>query len=245
MTDMGDWRFAVVVGASSGIGREVCRQLAQSGCKVAAVARRLDRLEELAKEFPGLVLPFGHDVRNVEEVPGLFQGATKALGGLDLFVYASGVMPEVGFHEFNTEKDRLMVETNVMGLVAWVNAVADRMQNTKHGSIVAIGSVAGDRGRSKQPVYNASKAFLATYMEAVRNRVSRYGVKVVTVKPGPVATEMTQGLHMRGTMPVEVAAAKIIRLAGKTGEHYLKPMHRLVFYVIKRVPSPIFRRLKI
>ncbi len=242
---MGDWRFAVVVGASSGIGREVCRQLAQSGCKVAAVARRLDRLEELAKEFPGLVLPFGHDVRNVEGVPGLFQEATKALGGLDLFVYASGVMPEVGFHEFNTEKDRLMVETNVTGLVAWVNSVADRMQNTKHGSIVAIGSVAGDRGRSKQPVYNASKAFLATYMEAVRNRVSRYGVKVVTVKPGPVATEMTQGLHIRGAMPVEVAAAKVIRFAGKTGEHYLKPMHRLVFYVIKRVPSPIFRRLKI
>lgn len=239
------YKHAIIVGASSGIGRELVRQLAGQDTKVAAIARRSDRLAELASEFPGLVVPISHDVTAYDEVPFVFQEACQALGGLDLIVYASGVMPEVGWHEFSFEKDRAMVEVNVLGLIAWVNAAADRMQNTKHGSIVAIGSVAGDRGRSKQPVYNASKAFVATYMEAVRNRIARYGVKVVTVKPGPVQTEMTAGLHMANAMPASVAAAKILAVSGKTGEHYLKLTHRIVFYVLKRVPSPIFRRLKI
>ena len=239
------FKHAIVVGASSGIGRELVRQLASDGSKVVAVARRADRLEELRSEFPDHVVPVVHDVTEFAEVPFVFQEATKALGGLDLIVYASGVMPEVGWHEFSFAKDREMVDVNVLGLVAWVNAAADRMQNTKHGSIVAIGSVAGDRGRSKQPVYNASKAFVATYMEAIRNRLARYGVKVVTVKPGPVQTEMTASLHIKGAMPADVAAAKILAASDKTGEHYLKLTHRIVFYVLKRVPSPIFRRLKI
>jgi decaprenylphospho-beta-D-erythro-pentofuranosid-2-ulose 2-reductase len=238
-------KCALILGASSGIGAELVRLLAERGWKVAAVARRGERLEALASEFEGQVLPFVHDVTHYDEVPDLFQEITKQLGGLDMIVYASGVMPEVGFHEFSFDKDRQIFEVNVLGAIAWLNQAAIRMENTRHGTIVGIGSVAGDRGRSGQPAYNASKAALATYLEALRNRLSRYGVKVVTVKPGPVETEMTASLHLKGAMPARVAAERILAKAQRTGEHYLKPAHRVAFYVIKRIPSPLFRKLKI
>ncbi len=235
------FQTAIVVGASSGIGRELVRQLAASGTKVAAIARRADRLEELAKEFPGLVTPIAHDVTNYEAIPELFQTVTRDLGGLDLFIYASGAMPIIEANEFTWDKDKRMLDVNISGAVAWCNQAADRFLHTKHGCLVGIGSVAGDRGRHKQPVYNATKAFFHTYLEALRNR----GVCVSTIKPGPVDTEMTAPLNMKGMMSASLAAEMILKKADKNGEHYLKLAHRIAFYIIKRIPSPLFRKLKI
>lgn len=237
---MHQYRFAIIVGASSGIGLELVKQLAASGCKVAGLARRSERLEGMAN-----VLAFKHDVTQFDEVPALFQKVTKQLGGLDLIVYASGAMPTVGAHEYDFAKDRQMIDVNLLGCIAWMNQAAIRFENTKSGSMVAIGSVAGDRGRSGQPVYNTSKAAVATYMEAIRNRIARYGVKVVTIKPGPTATEMTADLHMRGAMDPAKVAAIILKKSTKTGEHYVKFAHRIIFYVLKRIPSPLFRKLHI
>ncbi len=232
---------AIIVGASSGIGACLAERLAKEGWKVAAIARRMDRLQALN----GDLLLFRHDVTNYQEVPELFQEITKQLGGLDLIVYSAGLMPEVGAHEYSFEKDQKIVEVNVIGAMAWLDQAAIRFENTKHGSIVALGSVAGDRGRSGQPAYNASKAALATYMEALRNRLARLGVHVVTIKPGPVQTEMTSHLHLKNAMPVEVATTKILERIERTGEHYLNPVHAVVFWIIRNIPSPIFRRMSL
>lgn len=234
---------AIVVGASSGIGRELVRQMAQAGWKVAAVARRGDRLQELVAEFPDRVLLAVHDVREIDQVPELFQELCRQLGGLDLLVYSSGVMNEVGLQEYSLEKDRPMIDVNVTGAVAWINEAATRFQGTRHGSILGIGSVAGDRGRKGTPVYAATKSFLHTYLEALRNRLHRYGVTVTTIKPGPVDTEMTARLRLRRTMPVEHAARVILSRLGRQGEFYLSPIHGLAFYVLKRLPGSVFRRL--
>ncbi len=236
---------AIVVGASSGIGRELVRQLAQGGSQVAAVARRESELQELADEFPGRVLPVVHDVTHYGEVPGLFQSITGQLGGLELIVYAAGVMPTVGPHEFSFEKDRAMIEVNLLGAIAWLDEAAVRFENTKGGTIVGIGSVAGDRGRAGQPVYNTSKAALATYLEALRNRLATSGVAVVTIKPGPTATEMTAHLKSKGMMPAAKVAATILAKSRKGGEHYVKFTHRVAFAIIRNIPSPVFRKLKI
>src|SRR3954464_14172026 len=119
------YRHAIIIGASSGIGMELVKQLSASGCKVAGVARRAERLEGMPN-----VLAFKHDVTNYEEVPALFQEITKQLGGLDLIVYASGVMPTVGAHEYSFDKDRQMIEVNVLGCIAWMNQAAIRFENT-------------------------------------------------------------------------------------------------------------------
>ncbi len=227
------------------MGSALTEKLAAAGCTVAAIARRRDRLDELAARFPGKVLPVAHDVTHFDEVPVLFQEITGELGGLDLIIYASGVMPEVGAQEYTFEKDRQMIEVNVLGAIAWLNQAAIRFGNTGHGSIVAIGSVAGDRGRSGQPVYNTSKAAIATYMEALRNRLAKRGVTVVTIKPGPVETEMTRHLHLKGAMSADEAAEVILQKATRTGEHYLKLTHAAAFAIIRNIPSWIFRKLEI
>lgn len=244
---MGRPRFekAIVVGASSGIGEQIAWKLAESGCRVAAVARRQDRLEALAARAPERIRAYAHDVRNIDEAPELFQRITGDLGGLDLVVYAAGVMPAVGPEEFDTEKDRDMVETNLLGAIAWLNQAALRFQGTRSGTIVGIGSLAGERGRRGQPVYNASKAGLHAYLEALRNRLDRLGVAVVTIKPGPVATEMTAHLELKNAMSAESAATLVLQKARASGEYCLKPMHRALFWAIRHVPSWIFRRLPI
>lgn len=238
------YEHSLIVGASSGIGREIACQLASEGGQVAAVARRLDRLEELAASFPS-IRPFPHDVRDTGAAPSLFHEATQALGGLDLVVYAAGVMPSVGPEEFSFDKDREIFEVNVLGAIAWLNLAAARFGHAGHGTIVGVGSVAGDRGRAGQPAYNASKAALATYLEALRNRLSTRGVTVTTVKPGPVATEMTAGLPIKNMMRADRAARKILALSGSGGERYLSWKHQAIFAAIRAVPSPLFRRLKL
>jgi decaprenylphospho-beta-D-erythro-pentofuranosid-2-ulose 2-reductase len=234
-------RKAIVVGASSGIGAELVRQLADRGVKVAAVARRTDRLAQL----PEGVLTYPHDVTQFAEAPELFQKICQDLGGLDLIVYAAGVMPAVGPTEYDFAKDEQMIKTNLLGAIAWLNPAAERFAAAGHGTIIGIGSVAGDRGRYGQPVYNTTKAALTTYLEALRNRLSSRGVRVITIKPGPVATEMTADLNLKGGMSAEAAARKILEKSGRTGEHYLSPVHRLIFAVIRSIPSPLFRKLKL
>jgi short-subunit dehydrogenase len=242
---MGQFKHAIVVGASSGIGREIALQLAKSGCAVAAVARRKPKLDDLVDKSGQGVRVYEHDVTCFDEVPALFQRITGELGGLDLIVYSSGVMPIVEEDEFDFQKDRRMIEVNDLGAVAWLNEAATRFRGTGHGTILGIGSVAGDRGRMKQPVYNASKAFLHTYLEALRNRLSRHGVRVVTVKPGPVHTEMTAGVDIANAITPEQAATLILKRAGGNGEYYLSPVHKIVFSIIRNIPSWIFRRLSI
>lgn len=242
---MKKYNHAIVVGASSGIGAELVRLLAKRGSHVAAVARHADRLKALHEEDPEHIHVFVHDVKDADHVPGLFQAITQKIGGLDLMVYAAGVMPEVSANEFNFDKDREMVEVNLLGAIAWLNQAATRFRYTERGSIVAIGSVAGDRGRAGQPVYNTTKAALATYMEALRNRLARHNVAVVTIKPGPTRTPMTAHLDGKGMMEPAAVAEKILANADKTGEHYVKLTHAAAFWIIRHIPSPVFRRMKV
>lgn len=237
-------KHAIVIGASSGIGKELVRQLAASGTRVAAVARRTDLLDALRSEFPQLIHVYGHDVSNHQEAESLFLQMTQDLGGLDLFVYSSGVMPSVQPTEFDFAKDKNVVDVNITGATLWCNLAAQRFLNSKYGTIIGIGSVAGERGRFGYPAYNASKAYFATYLEALRNRLSGSGVKVITIKPGPVDTEMTKHLSM-SKMPVETASSIIISKIGKNGEYFLSFAHKIIFCIIRNIPSPLFRKIKI
>jgi|CXWL01.1.fsa_nt_gi NAD(P)-dependent dehydrogenase (short-subunit alcohol dehydrogenase family) len=239
------FKRAIIVGGSSGLGAELAWMLALDGCKVAIIGRSLEKLNKARISNPEVISAYEHDVRQTVDVPELFENVCRDLGGLDLIIYAAGVMPEVASDEFDTSKDRDMIETNFLGCVAWLNKAARRFQDVGAGTIVGIGSVAGDRGRHAQPVYNATKAALATYLEALRNRLSRHEVKVVTIKPGPIATPMTAHLDQSKMMPAETAARLILKKIAKNGEHYLKPTHWLIFLIIRHIPSPIFRRLRL
>jgi short-subunit dehydrogenase len=238
---------AIVVGASSGIGAQIVQQLAAEGTTVAAVGRNVAAMEAIAEQVGGQkVRVYAHDVRSFDEAPGLFDRIVADLGGVDLFLYNSGVMPRVDESEYNFAKDREMMEVNVLGAMAWLNPVAAFMEARRAGTICGISSVAGDRGRRGNPAYTTSKAALTAYLEALRNRLTRYGVQVVTVKPGPVDTPMTAGLKLPLLIRPDEAARGTLALArAGTGEGYVPAVWGPIMFVIRSIPSAIFRRTNI
>lgn len=249
---MKHFEHAVVVGASSGIGEALARRLAHGGARVALVARRREELERLAGEIRescgedrAVVLP--HDVRDRAAAPAVLQEAAQLLGGLDLVVFNSGIMPVIGEQEYDTERDAEVVEVNLLGAMAWLNPAAERFARLGRGTIVGIGSIAGDRGRAGNPAYNTSKAALHTYLEALRNRVARHGVRVVTIKPGFVATQMVHGRSGLFWVVTAERAAQLILRAAQRGRvtAYVPGRWRMVSLALRAVPSFVFRRLKV
>jgi decaprenylphospho-beta-D-erythro-pentofuranosid-2-ulose 2-reductase len=235
----------LVVGGTSGIGREIARIHADRGDLVAVLGRREDRLKELEREYPGLVRGYVHDVTDLKAAEDLFQTITRDLGGFSRLYYCAGAMPEVSIDEYSTEKDALMINTNVAGAVAWLNQGAIRIQETGFGEVVALGSVAGDRGRAGQPVYNASKAFLESYMESLEVRLSGTQGTVSLIKPGPTQSEMTDQLEGMKLADTRQVAERCVALGSKTGAHYVSPVHAVIFWIIRKIPRSIFRKLKI
>src|SRR5689334_2907948 len=112
---------AIVIGASSGIGEAIARQLGAEGTQVALVARRAAELERLQAEQPDRFKGFVHDVRQPDEAPELFERIVREMGGLDLLVYAAGVLAKVAEGEYAFDKDREMIEVNLVGAMAWMN----------------------------------------------------------------------------------------------------------------------------
>lgn len=243
------WKRAIVVGASSGIGAALSRALLHAGCEVALVARREEHLRALAASSAASSTPrvYPHDVRRTAEVPALFQRITAELGGLDLVIYAAGVMPPVGAHQYPTATDIDTIETNLSGAIAWLNEAAHRFDRAGSGTIIGIGSVAGDRGRIGNPAYNATKAALASYLESLRNRLSRRGVRVLTVKPGYVDTPLLHDTSRPTFIPVisaDEAAAQILD-AASSGRRviYVPGWWRFIMALTRAIPAPLFERL--
>lgn len=242
---------AIVVGASSGIGAALVRELAHSGYRVAAVARREAKLQELSDSVntavsPSTVLPYSHNVTNYDEIPALFQTIVQELGGLDLIAYVAGTQPPVTVDEYSFEKDRKMIEVNLLGAIAWLNQAALRFERAGKGQIIGVGSIAGDRGRVGSPVYNTSKAGLATYLESLRNRLTRHGVSVTTIKPGYVDTILLQENAAKPFWVIspQDAAAQIHKAARRRKQTvYVPARWGLVGLIIRHIPSLIFRRL--
>jgi decaprenylphospho-beta-D-erythro-pentofuranosid-2-ulose 2-reductase len=241
----------LIIGASSGIGAELAKQLGGHGCPVALVARRKTELDDIAFEINRvagreLAKAYVADVTDYESAPGIIQMVVDDLGGLDVAIYSSGVMPTIAPDEYDFDKDRSVIDVNVAGAVAWLNPIADRFARQRAGTIVGIGSVAGDRGRRGYPVYNSSKAFLETYLEALRNRLGQHGVDVVTIKPGFIHTPMTEGVKMPipGANPDSTAREIIAAIESGSGVYYTPGFWKWIMLAIKLVPSPIMQKLK-
>jgi short-subunit dehydrogenase len=232
------------------MGAALARRLARQNYYLALVARRADLLQGLCNDInqtsaTTLALPFIHDVSHYDEVPQLLRRIVAELGGLDLVIYAAGVNFPPGPSEYNFEGDRLMLEVNLIGAFAWLNPVAGLFQSAGRGQIVGISSVAGDRGRVGNPGYNTSKAGLTVYLESLRNRLTRHGVNVLTVKPGFVQTEMLKAAQ-KVMFPItpEKAADDIWKaIRARKQQIYTPWFWSWIMLVIRNIPSAVFRRM--
>jgi decaprenylphospho-beta-D-erythro-pentofuranosid-2-ulose 2-reductase len=243
---------AIVIGGSSGIGAALARRLAREGYQVAVLGRRADRLEQVCGQInaeAGQVRarPYPHDVTDYSQAPAAFQAILRDLGQVDVVAYTAGLQMPIGLSEFNFEKDSAMLSVNVLGAMAWLNQAAQYFEQLGSGHIVGISSTAGERGRVANPAYNASKAALNTYLEALRNRLTRKGVHVLTVRPGFVDTDMLRGAKVAKTMwviPPEQAADDVWGAVRARKQVVFSPARwRWVSLIIRHIPSVIFRRL--
>ncbi len=244
---------ALIVGASSGIGAALAKRLSADGYRVVLLARRSDLLQKLTNEINALhgenwARFYRHDVTDYAAVPELFQRIIAETGGVDAVIYAAGVLVPIAEDEYNFAKERPMLEVNLLGAVAWLDQAAAYFHTMRQGHIVGISSVAGDRGRAKNPVYQASKAGLNNYLESLHNRLAHRGVHVLTVKPGFVDTDMLKqaGGGKFWVISPEQAAEDIARaIRRRKTEIYTPARWRWLMLIIRHIPGFIFRRLKV
>jgi short-subunit dehydrogenase len=190
---------------------------------------------------------YEHDVTAYDQVPDLFRKIVADLGGLDLFVYVAGVIYFPMMDEYNFKEDYNMVEVNLLGAMAWMSQVAPVFQSMRGGQIVGVSSVAGDRGRVSNPGYNTSKAGFTCYLEALRNRLTRHGVNVITIKPGQVKTGVfnlpNAPKPMLAVTPEQAADGIWNAIKKRKQVVYVSGVWRWVMLMLRHIPSIIFRRL--
>lgn len=236
-------KTAIVVGASSGIGRELARLLAEDGWRLGLASRDLEALEALRKELGPGHEAASLDVRDTEAVPGVLDELVRRLGGeVDLVVLSSGIGVEN--HKLAWEPEERTIRTNVLGFAACASWAGRYFLVRGRGHLVALSSVAGHRGSPFNPAYNASKAFVSNYLEGLRLNLGRYAVAVTDVRPGYVDTPMTQGQRgMFWVADVKTAARQIQRAIRKRRKVvYVTRRWRLVALLMRAAPDPLYRK---
>lgn len=257
---------ALIVGASTGMGAALARVLSGRGYSVALVGRQAEKLGQIAQEInaknggtgigsgaaPQAAQAYAVDVRDYAAAPELFARIAQDMAAsgaeLQLVVYAAGVMPQGHSGPWSFEDEQAMLETNTVGAMRWLGLAAESFRRKGRGTIVAISSVAGDRGRRGNSAYMASKAALSTYMESLRFRLRGTAVRVVTVKPGFVATPMTAGAKAPKALTISAdAAAKRIAAACERGSGvvYVPGYWGAIMWVIRALPAAVLARLPI
>ncbi|PJZ52869.1 SDR family oxidoreductase [Leptospira adleri] len=207
----------LITGASSGIGKELARIYAEAGANVALTARRKDSLKKIADDLKakgakGKIVFASLDVADYEENFKVIPKLVKELGGLDLIVLNAGISTSSSFGGRSFEADRKVIETNLIGAMAGVEAALPIFQKQKSGQIVGISSVASFRGLPGSASYSSSKAGLSTYMEALRGEVKRYGILVTVIHPGFIDTPINNQMKSRPfVVSVEKGAQKIYK----------------------------------
>ena len=181
---------AWVVGGSSGIGAAVARELQSRGARVAISARRSGQLDEVSA---GTMLAVAADVTDPASLMAAASRIRDELGPIDLAVLSAGYWKQMTTTVWDTEAFDRHVEVNLIGMSNAIAAVLPQMLARRRGVIAGISSVAGYRGLAGSAAYGATKAGQINLLESLRIQVARRGVRVVTICPGFVSTELTAG----------------------------------------------------
>lgn len=201
-----DGTVAWIVGASSGIGAAVARELVARGARVAISARRKGQLEEVAGDG---MLAVTADVTDAGSVAAAATAVEQQLGPLDLVVMCAGYWRQMDPRDWQTEVFDQHVSVNLIGMSNTIAAVLPRMLERRSGVLAGVASVAGYRGLAGAEAYGATKAAQINLLESLRIHLARTGVRVVTVCPGFVRTELTARNRFR--MPFLIDADQAAR----------------------------------
>ena len=197
-------KAAWVVGASSGIGAAVARELASRGARVAISARREERLADVAG---GSMLAVPADVTDAQSMTTAALRVREGLGPIDLVILSAGYWKQMTSTAWDTASFDRHVQVNLVGMSNGISAVLPEMMARQSGVIAGIASVAGYRGLAGSEAYGATKAGQINLLEALRIHLARTGVRVTTICPGFVRTDLTAGNRFPMPFLIEADAA--------------------------------------
>lgn len=187
-------RTVIIVGASRGIGASLAREYAARGATLGLLARSADALDALALELRqnhGVRVETAPlDVADRERVAPVLQGLMDRLGTVDVVVANAGVLGWRKAGDGNVAEDRRIIETNLLGAIAVIDAAVARFKAQRRGQVVGVSSISAYRGIPGSGAYSASKAALTNYLDALRLELAGKGIVVTVVHPGFVKTDI-------------------------------------------------------
>lgn len=239
----------LLLGARSDVARATARRFAAAGYAIQLAARDADRL---AAEKTDLELRYRVPVTLHEFDALAVEGHGDFVTGLpvlpDCVICAVGLLGRQVADEADMASAITVMRSNYEGPASILGHFANAFAARRAGTIIGISSVAGDRGRATNYIYGSAKAGFTAYLSGLRNRLAGLGVHVATISPGFIATRMTAGMDLPEKLtasPEEVAEAILAAHEKRRNVVYVRPIWRLVMMVIRSIPEPVFKRLKI
>lgn len=240
----------IILGASSAMGRAFARKAAAQGADVILAARDKDDLDRTAADCllrgaPGAT-PVLFDARDPKTFAAIYKAAQAKDGIVNAAVFVGSMAPQDDVDADPMIGD-LTIQDSFTGPVNFLHGLAPLMESRKGGTVLGIGSVAGDRGRIGNYTYGAAKAGFHTYLSGLRNRLNRAGGHVVTVKPGFVDTAMTWGIEgmFLVASPDQIANDLWNAHVKRKNTLYTPFFWRYIMAIIKSIPEPIFKKLSV
>jgi decaprenylphospho-beta-D-erythro-pentofuranosid-2-ulose 2-reductase len=240
----------IVLGALSAIAEQAARLWAERGARLLLAGRDSERLEAVASDLRlrgAEVETYAVDLTESGVWRALPEMADR-LGRLDVVLLAYGTLGDQKKAETELDEAQRILATNFLSAAGWCLAAANILEKQRHGTLIVIGSVAGDRGRASNYVYGASKGGLAVIVQGIAHRLAKAGARAVLVKPGFVDTPMTAHIARKGFLWAKPAAiGKTIASIADSGSRnrtavYAPGFWRWIMLVIRTVPNFIFHR---
>lgn len=211
-----DEKTILITGASSGIGKAVVYNLAQKNCRLAICSRNEHKLNEIRNDLSSInnkILPVKCDVAIKDSVDNAHSRIISEFGEIDIAILNSGIGKTGTPETFNSKDAEDIINTNLLGIVYWIEKILPQMLLRKDGIIAGVSSLADNRGFSGSGFYTSSKAAVSIFLEGLRIELKKKGISVFTIKPGFVRTPMTDQnkFEMPFLMEPDKAAELIIK----------------------------------
>lgn len=239
----------LIIGASSGIGRETAHVFSREGHNVICSSRDEGELQYLVSDlqirYNNQVYSFLVDLTEISSIKSLINNVFNIFNRIDCAVVTAATMPANDMPYHNEYGLMNTTMTNYTGIALALNEISQRMVNNNSGTIICLSSVAGERGRQSNFIYGASKSALNTYLQGLRMKLWKHNIHVITVLPGYVDTLMSYGRVKSGhAVSPRYIAKKIYKLAKSDRDIvYIPSIWRLIMIIIKAIPERIFKRL--
>jgi short-subunit dehydrogenase len=235
---------AIIIGATSGIGKGLAKVLADNNYKVGITGRRAEFLNELKDENTNSYFVKSFDITETKIAIEKLEELTAELGGLDLLILSSGT-GDIN-DNLNFDIEERTINTNVLGFTCIADWTFNYFEKQKYGHLVAISSIGGLRGSRQAPAYNATKAYQINYLEGLRQKSTKLKepIYVTDIRPGLVNTEMAKGEKLFWIMPVDKTVNQIYKaIIGRKKIAYVTKRWRLIAIILKRLPRQIYDRM--